>query len=250
MLRNLMALLFIVIGAVLVLANFDIIYFDVTDVWNLLLPIILIVFGIKWFTNDIRKWGGSWMGGSFLIIFGVLLLLGYFDVINFTFSDVFKLWPLLIIYIGFSIIGKPGRGMKFSIMTDSKKDNNVESKRKGNRFSIGDHEFKKPNWKVEPMDLFNAAGNYYIDFTKAFIPEKEIPITINSWAGDVQILLPENLAFRIDASVKAGEINVLGESADGVNRNVFYESTDYENAVRKIDIRLKLKAGSILVDRV
>ncbi|WP_188455231.1 cell wall-active antibiotics response protein LiaF [Virgibacillus oceani] len=250
MIRNLVALLFIVAGAVLVLANFDIIYFDASDAWNLLLPLIFIVFGLKWFADDIRKRRGSWVGGSFLVVFGVLLLLGYFGIIHFSFSDVFKLWPLLIIYIGFSIIGKSGRGFNIVFMSDGKKSKEFTSKKKRNRFSIGDYEYKNPNWKVEPMDLFNAAGNYYIDFTKAFIPEKEIPITINSWAGDVQILMPENLAFRIDASVKAGEINILGRTDDGVNQHMYYSSTDYESAVRKLDIRLKLKAGSIRVDKV
>jgi lia operon protein LiaF len=100
------------------------------------------------------------------------------------------------------------------------------------------------------MDLRNAAGDYYIDFSKAFIPEKEIPISIHSWAGDVQILLPEHVAFRIDASVKAGEIHVLDQTADGINRSVFYESTDYEDAIRKLDMTIKLKAGSIRVDVV
>ncbi|WP_404451677.1 cell wall-active antibiotics response protein LiaF [Virgibacillus necropolis] len=253
--RSLIAFIIILIGIVLVLQNLDVIDMNMNGIWPYTYSILFIIFGLKWFIDDLRNDGGSWIFGSFLFVFGSLLVLGELQVIMFNFEDIFKLWPLLIIYIGFSIIGKPKRNknFKFVIDTDDKKDNTVDYKTKkkhGNRFSLGDHQFNEPNWKVEPMDLYNAAGDYYIDFSKAFIPEKETPIRINSWAGDIQILMPENVACRIDASVKAGEVNVMGQTSEGVNRNVYYESEDYQEATRKLTITLKLKAGSVRVDKV
>src|SRR5699024_9906896 len=101
-----------------------------------------------------------------------------------------------------------------------------------------------------PMYLRNLAGDFYLDFTKAFIPEKETPISINALAGDIRIVIPENIAFRVDADVKAGEIDILGQSIDGINRSMSFETDDYEDATRKLDFFLKLKAGSIRVDQV
>lgn len=253
--RSLIALIVIVIGVLLVLQNLDVIEMDMNGIWPYTYSTLFIIFGIKWFIDDLRKDGGSWIFGSFLFVFGALLLLGELQVIHFNFNDILKLWPLLIIYIGFSIIGKPKRkkNFKFVIDTDDKKEHTFEfetKKKQGNRFSLGDHQFKEPNWKVEPMNLYNAAGDYYIDFSKAFIPEKETPIMINSWAGDIQILMPENVACRIDASVKAGEINVMGQTSEGVNRKVHYETDDYDEATRKLTITLILKAGSVRVDKV
>lgn len=253
--RSLIAFVIIIVGILLVLQNLDVIDMDISGIWPYTYASLFIIFGLKWLIDDLRKDGGNWIFGSFLFVFGALLFLGELQVIHFNFDDIFKLWPLLIIYIGFSIIGKPKRkkNFKFVIDTDDKKDHTVEfetKKKHGNRFSVGDHQFTEPNWKVEPMSLYNAAGDYYIDFSKAFIPEKETPISINSWAGDIQILMPENVACRIDASVKAGEINVMGQTSEGVNRKVFYETDDYDEATRKLTITLKLTAGSVRVDKV
>lgn len=254
--RSLLAMIIIIIGVVLVLQNLKVIDVNINGIWPYIYSGLFIIFGLKWFIDDLRNDGGSWIFGSFLFVFGALLLLGELQIIYFHFNDILKLWPLLIIYIGFSIIGKPKRkkDFKFVIDTDDTNDHTVEFETKekhGNRFSVGDHQFTEPNWKVEPMSLYNAAGDYYIDFSKAFIPEKEIPISINSWAGDIQILMPENVACRIDASVKAGEINVMGQTSSGINnRRVHYVSDDYDEATRKLTITLKLKAGSVRVDKV
>ncbi|GGB51688.1 hypothetical protein GCM10011409_31570 [Lentibacillus populi] len=249
MFRYILALGLIILGAVLVLANIGIIDFQIDEYWGLIIPLVIMLLGLKLFIDEFKYKGGSWIFGSLLVIFGSLLLLGELGIIEFTFSDIVKLWPLLIIYVGYSII-KPGRRHKTFVSEKDDKEKKFYDK-KVRRLSVGDHEFKQPNWKVEPMNLWTAAGSYYIDFTKAFIPEKEIPITINSWAGDVQILLPEHVAFRIDASVKAGEIKIIDQTADGViNHSIFYESVDYDIADRKLDITVKLKAGSIRVDTV
>lgn len=121
---------------------------------------------------------------------------------------------------------------------------------KTQNFTIGSQEYSEPNWKVEPMNINTLAGDFYLDFSKAFIPEKEIPIFIHSLAGDVHILMPENVDFRIEANVKVGDINVIGNVSEGISRSYSYETDNYEEAVRKIDFYIRLKAGSIRVDQV
>lgn len=246
--RNFIAIAFIGLGTLLVLDNIGIVDSDMTEMWHYIYPVFFVVLGMGIFYKYLNKGGGGWIFGSFFIIFGILLLLGKLEIIDFSFSDLFKLWPLLIIYIGLSIIGK-ARYRKKSWSHISNGTQYDRDKYKG-CFSVGTFEYKHPNWKVKPMELRNVAGDYYFDFTKAFIPETEIPLKIDSWAGDVQMLLPENLEFRIDASVKAGEINILGQVVDGINRNLVYESPGFHDAVRKLDIILDLKAGSIRIDKV
>lgn len=246
--ENLIAVLLIGIGILLILDNIGVLKTDFKEIWQYINSIFFIALGVIIFYGYFKKGGEGWIVGSFFIIFGVLLWLGKLNVIDFVFSDVFKLWPLLIIYIGFSMIGKVGdrKKTRVHILNDEIHSN-------GNyqyQSFIGTFEYKHPNWKVKPLELRNVAGDFYLDFTKAFIPEEEIPITIKSWAGDVQILLPENLEFRIDAYVKAGEINVLEQYADGLNRYINYESPGYQAAIQKLDIIIDLKAGSIRVNKV
>lgn len=247
--RYFIAIVLIGLGAMLVLDNIGVIESDIKELWHYVYPTFFVVLGLTILFSYLTRGGEGWIFGSFLIVFGTLLLLGRFTVIPFSFSDIFKLWPLLIIYGGFSVIGisKRGRRSRVHIYKDGEDDG------KGinwGRFSIGNVEYKQPNWQVKPMDLWNAAGDYYFDFTKAYIPEEEIPIHISGLAGDIQMLLPEDLDVRIVAKVKAGEIDVIGEVADGINRSVYFESPGYKEAVQKLDIILDLKAGSIRVNQV
>ncbi|WP_164669563.1 cell wall-active antibiotics response protein LiaF [Virgibacillus doumboii] len=242
--RNLLALLLILVGGTLILANLEIIDMDVENAWLYIYPIIFILFGMKWMIDRMRYKGGSWLFGSFFFIFGSLLMLDRFYVITFYFKDVYKLWPLLIIYFGFLFIGSSRKRIHISKGKKNKMKNDSS-------FSLaGDYEYNQPNWKVEPMNLKSLAGDFYLDFSKAFIPEKEIPIAIKSLAGDVHILIPENIEFRVEAYVKAGEIDVVGQKAEGVQRSLSHETPDYDSAVRKLDLFIDLKAGSVRVVKV
>ncbi|UFU00499.1 cell wall-active antibiotics response protein LiaF [Radiobacillus kanasensis] len=251
--RNIVAIIVILAGVALILANLGVIEWNIQEAWVYVYPAFFVLLGLKWLLDAVRGRGGVW-GGLFLVIFGGLLLLDRFDVLDFTFFDFYKLWPLLIVYLGFSIFGtshkrKRKRNFQFIFDTDDHKGKEEAIKNK-QKFVIGDHKFNSPNWKVEPMDLWNAVGDYHIDFTKAFIPDKEIPITIQGWAGDIRVLMPENLEFRLKAQVKAGDIKLFGHSVDGVNRELNFETENYETATRKLDIYLNLKAGSIKVNKV
>ncbi|TQS76616.1 hypothetical protein DX933_00485 [Ornithinibacillus gellani] len=251
-LRYLLAAAFVTFGAMLILENLGMGSLNFKNAWGYFYPALFIIFGLKWMADRFRYRGGSWVGGSFLFIFGSLLMLDRFDVLNFVFGDIFKLWPLLIIYVGFSIIGFSSRSKRYKTYVNKNYDDIKDAKYKEtvSKFSIGDYEYNKPNWKVEPMYLNTMAGDFYLDFTKAFIPETTTPITISALAGDVHIIIPESVEFRVHASVKAGDIKIVGEEVDGINRSLEFETNDYTNAERRLDFRLKLKAGSIRVDYV
>lgn len=245
--RSITALLLIFLGVILILENLGIKPLGTDSIWSIILPIIILFIGLQMIFDDVKRGYGGWMFGAFLVIFGSLLLLNYFDVIDFSFKDIFKLWPLFIVYAGLSIIRTPKRRKRSRITYSG---NTKGQKHHWKNYSIGDHEFKDPNWKVEPMELSGLAGEYYLDFTKAFIPEEEIPISIHSLAGDVRILVPESVEFRAEATVKAGEIDIVGNSGDGINRYVFYETPGYSAATQKLDLFIDVKAGSVRIDSV
>jgi lia operon protein LiaF len=242
--RYFLAVFLIVIGLMLVLTNLDIVHYDFGSAWAYIYPIFFVVIGLKWLIDYLMKKGGTWIFGSFFLIFGTLLLLDRFEIISFVFRDVLKLWPLLIIYIGFIIFGISSN--KVVVVRNHGRKKNYYSP---NRSFVGSHEYNTPNWKVEPLNLSNMAGDFYFDFTKAYIPEEEIPVMISSLAGDVNIIMPDNVDFRVNASVKAGEIDVIGQRVDGIHRSLEFETTNYESAIQKIDFTIKLKAGSIRIDQ-
>ncbi|SFA81613.1 lia operon protein LiaF [Lentibacillus halodurans] len=242
MIRYILAIMLISFGVALALENIGVIDISVHHAWLYIYPIIFMIFGFKWIADRVRHRGGSWIFGSFFFIFGILLLMDRFDFITFQFGDVLKLWPLLIVYIGFTFIGSSKR-----MFVHRKVRTNMNHTDDTRFFSVGDQEYNRPNWKVEPMHLRRMAGDFYLDFSKAFIPEKEIPTTINSLAVDVHILMPENIAFRVEATVMAGEITAAAQKKDGINRTITYETPDYEKAIQKLNLFIKLQAGSIRV---
>lgn len=249
--RYFLAVLLIGAGIMLVFANVGVIDFGPGSLWHHIYPVFILVMGLKWLFDFFRKRGTNWFLGLFSIVFGGLLLLDRFEYITFYFKDIFKLWPLLIIYVGFELFGLGRNSDKFVIEYEPDVSTNKSKKNKGaQKFVVGSQNYSKPNWKVEPMNINTMAGDFYLDFSKAFIPEKETPIHIRSLAGDVHILMPENIEFRIDAAVKAGEIEILGNDLGGINRSCYYETENYEDAERKLDFVIKLKAGNIRLDHV
>lgn len=244
------AFAFIAVGLLLILANLDVISLEMNEAFIFLYPILFVIIGLKLVIDGLRGASDSWPVGVFLLVFGGLLVLDRFDVISFRFGDIWSLWPLILIFIGISMFKPKRKSKHVEITTDSDDEQPKKERKKKRNFSVGDHNFNEQNWKVEPMDLWNAIGDYHIDFTKAFIPEKDTPITISGVIGDVKILMPENVAFRIDARIKTGDIKVLDERSEGINRRLSYQTPDYDEATRKITLDVDFKIGDIRVDKV
>src|SRR5690625_6798617 len=101
----LIGLVIIAIGIVLILENLNVLSFDLYSAWLYFYPALFVIFGFKFIIDRLRRKGGSWIVGTFLVLFGTLLLLGRFNVVAFEFSDIYKLWPVIIVFICFAIIG-------------------------------------------------------------------------------------------------------------------------------------------------
>src|SRR5690625_638286 len=108
----LIGLLIIATGVILILENLNVLSFNLYEAWLYFYPSIFIVFGLKFIVDRLRNKGGSWSVGTFLVLFGTLLLLGKFNVMSFEFSDIYKLWPVIIVFIGFAILGSLRRKNK------------------------------------------------------------------------------------------------------------------------------------------
>ena len=100
------------------------------------------------------------------------------------------------------------------------------------------------------MDIWQGVGDYHFDFSRAFIPEKETLIKLSGWVGDIDILLPGDVAFKVDAEANVGDINVLGHKQDGINPYVHYKSPDYDQAVRKLAFEFDFKVLDLKIEWV
>ncbi|SEP81148.1 cell wall-active antibiotics response protein LiaF [Piscibacillus halophilus] len=277
------ALMLIGFGIALILQNLSIISLEMSNVvWNSW-PIIIVLIGLVSFSNYFIPYkSGSWKFGSFLIVYGALLWAGNFNYIEFGLIDVWKLWPLILIYIGTNILagrktvsiyvdstdGEDAHKDQDFIKTQSTSNGSeynhkVESedqkeKTKGDfyyhykrqRHFISDINYSKDNWEVKDMDLWTGIGDLYFDFSKAYIPNHETKIRLRGYIADIHMKLPENVAYKIYANVKIGDAKVFNQNRTGIGSAVTYVSDNYDTATKKIDIHMDYKIGDIRVNYV
>ncbi|GEL78382.1 cell wall-active antibiotics response protein LiaF [Tenuibacillus multivorans] len=293
----LIAFILIGFGFVLILQNINIISLEISNVVWKSWPIIIVIIGMINFSNYfIPHKFGSWKFGSFLVIWGILLWLGNFDYIDFDFIDVWKLWPLILVYIGTNMLfGRKTVSIYMETSDDDKKkaskvsvnhfddsgdswkwDNGVEeddpsstntegnNKQHKNRKQSGyfkyhlnkkrhfvtDLNFSEDNWEVKDMNLWTGVGDLYFDFSKGYIPNRETKIYLRGYIADIQMKLPENVAYRIHANVNIGDVTIFEKNRSGMGSTLSYESEDYEKATRKVDIMMDYKIGDITVHSV
>ncbi|BCB02942.1 cell wall-active antibiotics response protein LiaF [Bacillus sp. KH172YL63] len=254
--------LLLMTGLLLLLLNIGVISLEITQIFVNIVPILLLLLGVKWTVDSmLRKSFGKLLFGLFSLVFGLLILLDRYEVMVFDYENWWKLWPIFIIAIAINrvILKKP---IKVSISNEYPydKESDFESgaehtprpkKNKMNRgFIVGDIRFSEPNWPLENMKLYNAIGDYYFDFSKAYIPEGESTIDIKGWIGDVKMIIPENVPVEIDLRVQVGDVKLFEQKSADIRSELYYRSPEYESAAKKIKLTVDVKIGSIRINRV
>lgn len=239
------------VGIILLFVNLGVISLEIKELFVVSYPFMLLVYGLVALLQKQFGWG------LFIVVFSSLLVMDRLDVIDFKFLDVWKLWPLFLIYFGVSmLIGK--RKFKLIYQTELPSAKQLEdfqgtegnSTKKIRGASIGKVTFKEQNWAVEPMDLYNMVGEYFIDFSKGFIPDKETPIRVRGWVGEVKMLIPEGIPVKVNAVIGVGEVKLFDYAQEQIKHVIAYKSDDYDDAIRKLNITIELKIGSVRIDRV
>jgi len=261
--QKIIAILFVLIGIMLLLVNLGVISLEIKEYFVTFYPVIIVLLGLKWLIESVLYGKKALFISLLLLVFGTLLLMDRFDFLVFEFQMIWKLWPLLFIYFGLQLFIKK-RPVKITV-TKGDYDFDLFSKEEDDDFSneekkdpshqkrvitIGELKMNQPNWAVEPLTLKTVVGDYYFDFSKAYIPDKETKIRIKGVVADLKMLIPDDLPIRIESSVKIGKIRVFDESSQGKKCRVFYESPNYDSATRKLDIELDLKIGDVRIDRI
>ncbi|MGG4167109.1 cell wall-active antibiotics response protein LiaF [Rossellomorea vietnamensis] len=257
--------LLMVIGLWLLLLNIGVISLEITQIFVNIIPILLLLLGLKWSVDSfLKKSFGKLLFGLFSLALGVLIILDRYDVVDFDYGNWWKLWPVIIIAIAIHRIVR-NKPFKVSISSDYPFDKEADSddlgqpsdqkilqkKNKVNRgFIVGDIRFAEPNWPLENMKLYNAIGDYYFDFSKAFIPEGETPVDIKGWIGDVKMIIPENVPVEITLKVQVGDVKLFDQKSADIRSELYYRSPRYVEASKKIKLTIDVKIGSIRITRI
>ncbi len=250
------AILLFGIGMLLLLVNVNVISLEIKQIFVDYFPLLALVIVGIWFVGSFKNPFGVRMLVSFyLTIYFGLLACSKWGLVDFNSGMFLDLWPLLIIFLALKMLITK-RGFKARITIDKKNLFESRERTKGDfepikAFSIGTVEMVDSNWSLEPMKLYKMIGDYNFDITKAFIPEREIPISIEGWIGNVTIVIPEHLQVRIDANVKIGNLDIFNHTmAQAKGDGFFYQSDKYDEAIQRLDLKINLSIGSISIQRV
>jgi hypothetical protein len=199
----LLGIVLIAVGALVLLANMDILPFDVdlAHWW----PLILIALGAVHLWNNRNIFDFS---GLFLILLGGVFLMVTLDKICW--DDIWRYWPAVLILLGLSIVFKrhpvPLPGSSSSGTASSDPDVRVTNILAGSDRRINSHEFKGG-------DVSNILGGTKLDLLEAKLAAGEWLLTVSTVLGGVEILVPRDWRIEVHPT------NMLGGVDDHTRQN-------------------------------
>jgi len=195
-----------------------------------------------------RPWNGLTILGALLIALGVLWLLDHYDVFDL---DTALILPLGLLAIGISLIvgsrhgehaGLVVLGVVVSILVVAAAVAPVSSFTNG----VGDvrHE---PTGAIEGT-YDHGLGKMVLDLTSAEV-DGTVETTAEVAIGELIVIIPAGTDYRITADVAAGELDVLGQSNDGIGLDLTTTSDGFDEAVDRLVLNLEVFTGRIEVRR-
>lgn len=199
----LIGLILIAVGGLVLLANLDILPFDVdlAHWW----PLILVALGVVHLWNNRNIFDFS---GLFLILLGGVFLMASQGRIDW--DDVWRYWPAVLILLGLSIVfrrGSPPReGKRWTGSASSDPDVRVTNILAGTDRRIDSQEFKGG-------DVSNILGGTKLDLLQARLAPGEWLLTVSTVLGGVEIFVPRDWRIEVHPT------NMLGGVDDHTRQN-------------------------------
>ncbi|MEE9203363.1 MAG: cell wall-active antibiotics response protein LiaF, partial [Dehalococcoidia bacterium] len=137
-------------------------------------------------------------------------------------------WPLVLVLLG------------LLILWGSRRWRRVPGHLQG---AVGNIRIGEGEWDLRDMDTSIGMGELRLDLSRARIPEGETNLRVKGGMGKIQILVPAGLPISAHAEVGAGSINLLGNKADGIFRQLSFTSPSYTTAEKKVKVDMSLFMG-------
>ncbi len=206
-------------------------------------PFILVYYSLQIIANYIsRQRRGQLVFKTEILTSSLLLFLGVYLLIpKFGYSlGVLSwnvIWPVILIVLG---VGE----------LVSRKNILFDSSAKSHHSLIGDVHRGGDSWFVEDMYIRHSIGEVHLDLTKAVIPNKEVKLDIGGLVGEVVLYLPADLPITAQCHLGIGEITLFDQHQEGFVKSITFETPDYKDAQRKLNIHIQWKIGEVKIRRI
>ncbi|WP_068775066.1 cell wall-active antibiotics response protein LiaF [Paenibacillus sp. FJAT-26967] len=265
------------VGTIFLLRNLDLTPFSIGQMFQFMIPVVLVYAGIQMIFSRKRKDAGSDFGSHYGSGYGSDYDSGYgskygsdyshpnsddnwqeegkgWNEKKRAFERKMKEWEQ---HSSGSLhsdssahdpyhqpAGGPG-GMEYHYVNNYKKTQNKSG-------FIGDFYIGKDYWELTPMNISSFIGDTFIDLTKASIPAGETKITVSAFIGDVKIIVPADLdiEIKVTASSFIGDMKVLDRHEDGMMRSMSMQTPYYQEGIKKIKLNVSMFIGDVVVKKI
>ncbi len=187
------------------------------------------------------------IGGSIIVLIGVLLLLDSLALIDISLGILFRtFWPLILVLIGVWIIFSPGRAIK-SGPTDQSVFSDDQSINTDSVFlgAFGDIRVAGLENFSGPLDKSLLVGDIVIDLRNSRMNPGEQRIIASVLIGDIDFLIPADCPVSVELSCLAGSVACAGKVVDGFFPRLRHIDDDFPQANSKLSITARTLIGDI-----
>ncbi|MDG5789150.1 cell wall-active antibiotics response protein LiaF [Evansella sp. AB-P1] len=268
--KKIIGLLILTIGIIFLLSNMGLIDTNAASLLSTFWPILIVIIGMKvfiegvvFFFHSLRRSKlnvGKLIWGAIILAVGIVILGNNAGWFYFRLSDLWSwTWPLLIVYVGFKIIFDRNKDVVINLETKdndnrnnmSNRNQNYIKKKHRNRVKyntfIGEVSLGKKPFEIDDADISMTIGSIEVDLTRAILKTGENHVDIQGWIGDVEILVPREMAIKAFVNVRLGDVTLFDDSYSGTGRNATYTSPNFHEAEKKVILHVNLNIGDVEV---
>lgn len=105
--------------------------------------------------------------------------------------------------------------------------------------------WNKDPWVLKNMSIWSVIGEINLDMSIALTEKGETTLILQGIIGDIDIIVPEDLAVSVSASVLFGQVDVFEEKEAGVMNKIVWQTPNYESSENKVKLVLSYLVGDI-----
>jgi hypothetical protein len=189
------------------------------------------------------------VGGGVLLFIGLLWLLERTGAIDVSVTAVLAM-ATMVIGISLMLLAKDGPhvglivfGTLLALVTLV----TAAAPFEGFQGGLGDRTVEISSVDDIRPDYNLAVGKLTVDLRNLDDLDMATPLTASVGMGELLVRVPEGTAIQVDASVGAGQIEILGRITDGVDIDETYESPEFAGNSHSLALELQAFTGRVEV---
>lgn len=173
---------------------------------------------------------GQLIAGIAIILIGLVILFG--NIFNINLWGI--CWPTALILLGLWLLLRPrmvspGTHVSFVLIGDVNRDG---------------------AWEVIDEEFWMLVGDIDLDLTQAQVPVGETRLRVVKFVGDLEVLVPADVAVALDVHAFVSNVKAFGERSENFLAPVHLTSDGYAAAERRVRLDVLWFAGEVKIRHV